>query len=110
MFEEGPGSHAVCRVCFWEDDAVQLRWPDRTGGANRPSLIEAQRTYAELGATESRFTRLVRVAGAAGPLDDGWRPIDLAVDDFEPRDDRGAPWPADGTALYWWRPTFWRRR
>ncbi|GLZ78526.1 hypothetical protein Afil01_33330 [Actinorhabdospora filicis] len=22
-----PGLHDICRVCFWEDDGVQLRWP-----------------------------------------------------------------------------------
>jgi hypothetical protein len=24
-------------VCFWEDDGVQLRWPDWSGGANSPA-------------------------------------------------------------------------
>ncbi|WP_326837600.1 CPCC family cysteine-rich protein [Amycolatopsis rhabdoformis] len=110
VFEDGPGSHSVCGVCFWEDDAVQLRWPDWRGGANGPSLIEAQRSYAELGAMEPRFTRSVRPAAAAEPIDDGWRPIDLAVDDFEPRGVHDEPWPADRTALYWWRPHFRRRR
>jgi hypothetical protein len=73
------------------------------------SLIEAQRTYTELGAMEFRFTGLVRMAGASEPIDDGWRPIDLALDDFEPRGITKAPWPRDLTTLYWWRPTFWRR-
>ncbi|WP_448262693.1 CPCC family cysteine-rich protein [Microbacterium aurum] len=34
-----PGSYELCPVCFWEDDAVQLRWPTYPGGANRPSLM-----------------------------------------------------------------------
>ncbi|MGA2529087.1 MAG: CPCC family cysteine-rich protein [Acidimicrobiales bacterium] len=25
-------------MCFWQDDIVQLRWPDFAGGANRSSL------------------------------------------------------------------------
>ncbi|MGW0659944.1 CPCC family cysteine-rich protein [Streptodolium elevatio] len=42
---EQPGSHEICPVCFWEDDAVQLRWPDRAAGANRTALTEAQRDF-----------------------------------------------------------------
>lgn len=37
-----PGSFEICPVCFWKDGAVQLRWPDFAGGANRPSLIGSQ--------------------------------------------------------------------
>ncbi|MFC5904955.1 CPCC family cysteine-rich protein [Streptomyces zhihengii] len=47
---EPPGSYEICPVCFWEDDRVQLRWPDWTGGANRPSLIEAQVNFTDFGA------------------------------------------------------------
>jgi hypothetical protein len=107
-FGEPPGSYEICAVCFWEDDAVQLRWPDYRGGANRPSLLDAQRTYAEIGATESQFLRFVGRAAKDEPVDVGWRTIDLAIDRFEPRDDQRAPWPDDRTTLYWWRPTFWR--
>ncbi|KDN20012.1 CPCC family cysteine-rich protein [Amycolatopsis rifamycinica] len=109
-YTERPGSYEICSVCFWEDDDIQLRWPDRPGGANSLSLIDAQRAYAEMGAMEYRFTGIVRMAAPDEPLDDGWRPIDLTVDDFEPMGTGHAPWPADPTALYWWRPTFWRRR
>ncbi len=108
MFGEPPGSYDICSVCFWEDDPIQLRWPDWVGGANAPCLIEAQRAYAEMGAMEFRFTGLVRGAAADEPLDAGWRVIDPAVDDFEPRGVAERPWPDDRTALYWWRPTFWR--
>jgi hypothetical protein len=108
-FGEAPGSYEICAVCFWEDDAVQLRWPNYGGGANTPSLLEAQRTYAELGAMERRFLAHVRPADESEPLDDGWRPVDLTVDDFESRGVQDSPWPSDLTTLYWWRPTFWRR-
>jgi hypothetical protein len=83
MFADPPGNYEICRVCFWEDDHIQLRWPDRPGGANSLSLIDAQRAYTELGAMEYRFTGIVRTAAPDEPLDDGWRPVDLAVDDFE---------------------------
>ena len=107
-FGEPPGSYEVCAVCFWEDDAVQLRWPDYDGGANTPSLIDAQRTFAAVGAMESRFVARVRGADESEPLDQGWRPVDLAVDHFEALGVRTAPWPDDLTTLYWWRPSFWR--
>jgi Cysteine-rich CPCC len=107
-FEEDPGSYAICPVCFWEDDVVQLRWPDLSGGANKPSLIDAQASFARIGASEPRLARRVRPSLPGKPLDVGWRPIDRAVDRFEPTGVQEAPWPDDCTVLYWWRPTFWR--
>lgn len=109
-FAEPPGSYDICPVCFWEDDAVQLRWPTYTGGANGPDLIESQRTFAELGAMEHRFTGLVREASADEAREHGWRPIDLDRDSFEECAVQESAWPSDYTALYWWRPDFWRSR
>ncbi|MFC5831474.1 CPCC family cysteine-rich protein [Nonomuraea insulae] len=107
-FGAPPGSHEICSVCFWEDDAIQLRWPDWPGGANKPSLIEAQRIFQEIGACEERLLQHVRPATTDEPLDPGWRPIDLTRDSFEPRDQEDwAPWPIGLTVLYWWRSTFW---
>jgi hypothetical protein len=107
--DDGPGSYEICPVCFWEDDLVQLRWPDYTGGANKPSLIEAQVNFANTGVVEPRLVHLVRGPLPNEPLDAGWRPIDRAVDAFEPNEVSDAPWPEPRTALYWWRPTYWRR-
>jgi hypothetical protein len=106
--DEPPGSYAICDVCFWEDDAIQLRWPDWTGGANRPSLIEAQRAYLELGAVEPRLLPYVRAVALDEPREAGWRTIDLSIDQFELRGVQRRPWPDDMTVLYWWRTTFWR--
>jgi hypothetical protein len=108
-FSEPPGSYEICPVCFWEDDAVQLRWPTWAGGANSPSLVDAQRSYAELGSMERRLLRYVRAADESEPIDDGWRTVDPAVDHFEARGIQEAPWPPDLTTLYWWRGSFWRR-
>ncbi|MCK6423405.1 hypothetical protein L6Q96_23240 [Candidatus Binatia bacterium] len=36
------GSFAVCDVCGWEDDGVQLANPTSEGGANKRSLAAAQ--------------------------------------------------------------------
>ena len=109
VFNEPPGSCDICAVCFWEDDNVQLRWPDWAGGANKPSLIESQHNYAREGAMEFRFTGLVRGAAPDEAVEGGWKPIDLSRDCFEPRGVKDAPWPDDLTVLYWWRPTFWLR-
>ena len=87
---------------------VQLRWPDSAGGANKPSLIESQHAYRQFGAMEQRFVHLVRAATEGEPIDPGWRPVDLALDSFEPGGVHDRPWPEDLTVLYWWRPTFWR--
>lgn len=97
----------ICPVCFWEDDAVQLRWPDLAGGANTVSLIEGQRNYREVGACKSRVRRYVRPP--TGPRDPDWRPIDVDSDRFEDHDSpERADWPDDMTTLYWWTPRFWR--
>ncbi len=106
---EPPGSYEICSVCFWEDDAVQLRWPTWAGGANGPHLLDAQQTFITTGAMEERFVRTVRAPAEDEPVEDGWRVIDLRVDPFEPLGVKEAEWPEDLTTLYWWRPTFWRR-
>ncbi|GAA3630810.1 hypothetical protein GCM10022223_55840 [Kineosporia mesophila] len=105
VFGEPPGSYNICPVCFWEDDVVQLRYPDHVGGANALSLVEAQRCYIQFGAMERRFMTHGRPAAADEPLDDGWRPMGEA--DRRERFEPGAqdPWPEDPTALYWWRDT-----
>lgn len=40
--EEEYGSFAICELCGWEDDGVQLANPTTEGGANKKSLAEAQ--------------------------------------------------------------------
>jgi len=110
VFSEPVGSYEICSICFWEDDAIQLRWPDWTGGANRPSLRESQRNFVRFGAMEERFISNVRGPEATDRGDEGWRPIDVQRDDFEPRGVQERPWPDDSAVLYWWRSTFWRRK
>ncbi len=107
VFEGPPGSDDICLICFWEDDLNQLRWPALAGGANTVSLIEAQKSYAGVGAIEPRFAGDVRKPTDEDALDPDFRPI-TASDPFEAPDD-SAPWPEDKTTLYYWRPTFWRK-
>lgn len=106
---EPPGSYEICPVCFWEDDNVQLRWPTWAGGANKPSLIDAQRNFAAIGVCEERVLRHVRPPTQDEPREAGWRPI-VDEDNFEATGVKEAAWPDDLTVLYWWRPTFWRAR
>ncbi len=87
---EAPGSHETCRLCGWRDDSVQLRWPDLSGGANEPSLIDAQRDV------------VISHEDADFDPEPFWRPID-GRDRFEPRGRQLALWPDDHTVLYWWR-------
>ena len=50
--EPPPDTHAICEVCDWEDDAVQLDDETFSGGANAPSLAEARANYARIGASD----------------------------------------------------------
>jgi len=76
---EPPGSYEICKVCFWEDDPVQLLDPSFSGGANLPSLMECQANYAEFGVSEQRFLDKVRPPKAGEEHDPFWRPA-TAID------------------------------
>lgn len=59
--EEPPGgTFEICPVCFWEDDNLQSSKPDLKGGANVPSLRQAQANYRAFGACERRHLKHVR--------------------------------------------------
>lgn len=58
--EPSGGSYDICEVCFWEDDPIQLAERDYEGGANKVSLQQAQRNFAEFGVSEPEFKRYVR--------------------------------------------------
>ncbi|RJQ76067.1 CPCC family cysteine-rich protein [Amycolatopsis panacis] len=94
---EPPGSYAICPVCDWEDDLVQLRWPTYAPGANRSSLVEAQLAVT------------VTSAGCLYRREPHWRPIDLRRDGFDEDEVLRGPWPDDRTTLYWWRSGYWKR-
>jgi hypothetical protein len=106
---EAPGEYEICPICYWEDDPVQLRWPQYPGGANHETLIEAQRNFRTIGASEERVAHLTRDPVDGETVDPGFRPVDPDVDDLESPDGEPAPWPASRTALYWWRSTYWRK-
>lgn len=108
VFDEPPGSGDICLICFWEDDAEQLRFPTLEDATNVVSLMQAQSGYAQYGAIEERFAGDVRKPSAEDTRDPEFRPIE-ASDDFEAP---GAtePGPEDPSALYYFRATFWRRK
>lgn len=56
VFNEPPGSYAICPVCEWEDDQVQFRDPTYQGGANKKSLNEAKNAWVESGTLVSILT------------------------------------------------------
>jgi hypothetical protein len=44
---DSPGTHEICRVCGWEDDPAQSADPAYAGGANRMSLNQSKKEWAE---------------------------------------------------------------
>lgn len=54
------GGFAICPVCFWEDDPIQLEDESFKGGANDVCLLDARRKFKLFGACEERFARNVR--------------------------------------------------
>lgn len=60
LYEEPPGTYSICPVCFWEDDPIQFQNPNYVGGANKVSLSQARRNYAELGASAPEYRGNVR--------------------------------------------------
>ncbi|PVM84705.1 hypothetical protein DDF62_21595 [Caulobacter radicis] len=72
----GRGDYEICRICFWEDDPFQFADPTSGGGANPPSLVEAQRSYAEHGVSELRFASNVRKVRWTDRKDRAWRPFE----------------------------------
>jgi hypothetical protein len=103
---EGPGQYDVCPICYWEDDLSQLRFPTMGGGANKPSLLEAQIKFAETGAIEERFLPHVRKPNSGDIRDVDWRPLNTQIDHIEVPErgrDYGTTYNDDLTIYYYWR-------
>ncbi|QDH74548.1 CPCC family cysteine-rich protein [Brevundimonas sp. M20] len=77
---EGPGGYEICRVCWWEDDPVQLASPLLRGGANTVSLAEAQLYFISAGVSDPSFTVHVRPPADDEVADPAWRPWNARMD------------------------------
>jgi hypothetical protein len=56
-----PGSYEICPVCRWEDDpAVDRDGPEALSGPNHVSLRQAQRNFADFGASSEKRRRHAR--------------------------------------------------
>lgn len=54
-FEDG--DYAICRVCNWENDPLQLENPDLEGGANKLSLNQARLKFKSDPQTSSELPK-----------------------------------------------------
>lgn len=100
VFDEPPGSYAICDVCGWEDDHVQLSNPTMRGGANGNSLFEWQRhILADVPAHITEHQGFIR--------DTSWRPLterDCAPDATAPTDGVSYFHSAERESpIYYWR-------
>ena len=110
VFAEPTGSYDICPICFWQDDESQLRFPTMGGGANRSPLIDAQKNFAEFGASAHRLLDHVRKPRPHEQREAGWRPInpmqDLTATPLgEALITCGDNYPTNRALLYYWRAT-----
>lgn len=71
--EEPPGTFDICEICFWEDDNIQFDDPDYEGGANVPSLRQAQKNFHEFGAYRKDRLEFVRKPHRKDVKDPNWK-------------------------------------
>ena len=101
---DSPGSYEICHVCFWEDDQIQVLDPWFAGGANKPSLVEAQKNFARIGACDENGKTFVKGILPGDEKDPEWRPATEADRGFvkKPRDIAEQEW-SNLNAWYYWR-------
>lgn len=74
--KEPPGTFQICKICFWEDDNIQLHKPDYKGGSNEISLREAQKNFLAFGASRKRFLNYVKKPSNKDIKDPEWKLLD----------------------------------
>ncbi|MDB5338139.1 MAG: hypothetical protein JWN70_3758 [Planctomycetaceae bacterium] len=113
VFGEPPGSFEICPICYWEDDIVQLAFPDLAGGANHCSLIEGQHNFATIGTCEARLKKHVRAPSESEHRNGTWRPLQSDSDRHLrwSVEENHRKWQAvkdsSSLCLYYWLPEYW---
>ena len=44
------GEYDICKVCFWEDDGIDVDEPDEYSGPNHMTLREGRQNFLQVGA------------------------------------------------------------
>lgn len=71
------GDYEICPICFWEDDLTQLQFPQKAGGANKVSLVDAQKNYERIGVSDERLSKHVRKPSHDEKRSSNWKPIGI---------------------------------
>lgn len=74
---EPPGTYDICPICFWEDDPIQYEERYYAGGANRFSLVEAQKNFKKFGACDGNALAYVRKPNKYDVIDPNWQPYPI---------------------------------
>ena len=56
---DSSGDYSICKVCFWEDDGIDVDQPDERSSPNRMTLREGRRNFQELGACDPKMLKHV---------------------------------------------------
>ena len=56
---DSSGDYSICKVCFWEDDGVDVDQPDERSSPNRMTLREGRRNFQYFGACDYRSRKSV---------------------------------------------------
>lgn len=75
LVEEPSGTYDICGICFWEDDDIQYNDPNYEGGANVPSLRQAQHKFIKFGACDEGSIKFVRKPNQEDIKDTNWKPL-----------------------------------
>ena len=69
------GTYEICEICAWEQDDVQESDPNYSGGANHPSLRQAQKNFEQFGASDKIHLEMVRKPTKKDIKDSKWKSL-----------------------------------
>lgn len=109
VFDNPPGSFEQCPICFWEDEAFQLRYP-REKGANKFSLVEAQNNFEDYKVSDPSLKIFVREPNINDKKDINWKKINLKKDKIAEKKEEDKEkiniYPTNLTRLYYWEENY----